>query len=83
MESGKPTPPRYKITELQFEGHVKGSSAEFQATVSIRVLGNGWIRVPLRMEEALAVRAVREEGRGNPLLERSEDEGLVWWSQGR
>ena len=83
VESGKPTPPRYSITELQFEGHVKGDRAEFQATVSIRVLRDGWIRVPLRMAEALAVRAVREEGRSTPVLERTEDEGLVWWAQGR
>ena len=81
-DDAKPPLPSYGITELLFNGRVVGGRAELEATLSVRVLREGWIQVPLRMDEALALRLVRDERGQTPIVIPSEEEGRIWWVEG-
>jgi len=44
-------PVDYSITESNFVGEVKGMSAQFNATFSVQILKDGWVKVPFFLND--------------------------------
>ncbi|MDA1013264.1 MAG: hypothetical protein O3A00_02295 [Planctomycetota bacterium] len=51
--SDVPANERYHVASVNIDGRVRGNLAELTAVVNVKIDVDGWVRVPLRMEEAL------------------------------
>jgi len=73
-------PPRYVIQEIQIGGTAMDRQAELTAEFSIDVRDAGWVRVPLRLGQAILLKEAEYEGSGEQLLEfENQQEGYVSW----
>ncbi len=72
--------PRYVIREIQIDGTATGRKAELAAEFSIDVRDAGWVRVPLRLGQAILLKEADYEGPGEHLLDfEDQQEGYVSW----
>jgi hypothetical protein len=76
--------PRYIIQEIQITGSSMTRKAELVAELvaefSIDVRDAGWVRVPLRLGQAILLKEAEYEGSGEQLLEfENQQEGYVSW----
>ncbi len=76
--------PAYSIESFDLSGVVTGTSAELVARFKIVVHGEQWVRVPLKLTEAVPREEGVYEGPGEHVLERVlGGEGLVVWIRGK
>lgn len=76
--------PGYRLEEVVAEGRISGEHAELALTVTAFVDSEHWVRVPLRMGEALLRSEVKYEGPGEHFLEFDDDEHqYVAWLRGK
>jgi len=76
-------PPAYGVASVELEGDADGDSARLRARVRIQVNQQaGWVRVPLRFDEAV-LQSIEHSGPGGALHEVSDSStGHDWWLQG-
>ena len=72
-------PPAYVIEQAVFSGRVRDERAELRAEFRIRVLSDQWVRVPLRMEQAVLRNLPQFSPEGEHFLQFSLGEGYVAW----
>ena len=77
------TPPQFSLPGLSIQGQVKGDRAELRVQWKIHVRHDGWVRIPLRMNQAILREAPHWDGPGRQLLEFDADrDGYVFWVHG-
>lgn len=75
--------PRYSLQSLSIQGTAQGNRAELTVKVSILVRDENWVRIPLRLEEAVLREAAQYQGSGQQFLHFEEgDDGYVCWIRG-
>ena len=75
--------PRYSLQALTIEGTAKTALAETKATFRILVRDDDWVRVPLRLDQAILRGPVEYKGPGQHLLHyENEGGGYVAWIRG-
>lgn len=71
--------PSYSVQKLAVGGTVSGSRAELLAEFTISVMADGWVGVPLRLNEAI-VRQPVMEGEGEHVLDFDpQRDGYIVW----
>jgi hypothetical protein len=79
-----PPPPGFTLDALSVSGAVEGDLANVQVTATIRIRDEGWVRVPLKLGQAILRQAPRYEGPGEHFLSYDDAEGeYVAWLQGK
>ncbi len=73
------TPPAYAIEQLVLSGTARGSRAEFKAAFGIRLFSDQWVRVPLRLDQAVLRSLPQFAPEGEHFLQFSPAEGYVAW----
>jgi hypothetical protein len=76
-------PPAYLFDSLAITGSVENELASLQAAATIRAREAGWVRVPLRFDQAVLRQAPTYEGPGEHLLTHDDQEGYVAWLKGQ
>ncbi|MGO8744561.1 MAG: hypothetical protein ACLQNE_01100 [Thermoguttaceae bacterium] len=75
--------PRYSLQALKIEGTVKAALAEAKVTFRILVRDEDWVRVPLRLDQAILRGPAQYKGPGQHLLHfENEGGGYVAWIRG-
>jgi len=83
--------PRYSLQWLSIEGEAKADRAELTVEARVIARDDRWIRVPLRLNDAVLREPVPSDGKGGEesqagataeILEYDEEEGYVWWLRG-
>ncbi|MCU0978170.1 MAG: hypothetical protein MUF25_03270 [Pirellulaceae bacterium] len=75
--------PSYALQELTISGTASATRAELTATVTLRLLQTGWVRVPLRLTEAILRRPPSYQGGGELFVTCDHDAGgYVCWIRG-
>lgn len=75
--------PRYRLQALKIEGTVKAALAEAKVTFRILVRDEDWVRVPLRLDQAILRGPAQYKGPGQHLLHfENEGGGYVAWIRG-
>lgn len=75
--------PLYTLETIELSGIVAGTSAELIARFSVVVHGEDWVRIPLKLGEAVPRDVGTYQGPGEHVLERDVDgEGLIAWIRG-
>jgi hypothetical protein len=81
--TGDNSPPAYSFDRLQIRGKLEGNAAICEITLAIRLREPGWIKSPLRMEQAVLREAPTYDGPGEGLIVPSPDgAGYTAWLQG-
>ncbi len=81
--SEQPEPsPRYSLQGLLIQGSARGDQAELKVELTIRVLADNWVRVPLRMDQAVLRNPPQYQGPGQHFLHFEEGAGYVSWIRG-
>ncbi len=76
-------PPSFALQELTITGRADGTRAELTATITLRVSQSGWVRVPLRCNEAILRQPPEYQGDGEFFLSLDPDNGgHVCWLHG-
>jgi hypothetical protein len=84
----KPSPsgvqlPSYVLQELTISGTASSTRAELTATVTLRLQQSGWVRVPLRLNEAILRQPPSYQGGGELFVSCDHDGGgYVCWIRG-
>jgi hypothetical protein len=71
--------PHFVIQEIRISGIAKDRQAELTAEFSIDVRDSGWVRVPLRLGQAVLLKEAEYEGPGEQLLDFENQQGYVSW----
>jgi hypothetical protein len=75
-----PALPAYSLQELTINGQVRGQHAELDATIGVRPLRDGWVKVPLRFAGAILREPARRTGNGEFFLTCEGDgNGFTGW----
>jgi hypothetical protein len=74
--------PQYSLLGLTIEGVARGDQAELKVELTIRVLAEHWVRVPLRMDQAVLRGPAEYQGAGQHFLHFEEGAGYVSWIRG-
>jgi hypothetical protein len=78
-----PPPPPYSLDSLAVTGKADGAAADLQVTVVTRVREAGWVKVPLRFDQAAVLESPKYQGPGEYVLGGTEaDKGNVLWLKG-
>jgi hypothetical protein len=73
-------PPRYSLQRITVVGTVRGQQAELTIRFKIRADDQNWVRIPLRLEQAVLTEPVQHEGSGEQFTHFEENgEGYVSW----
>lgn len=75
-----PPLPTYALQDLSITGTANGDQAELTATVAIRLLRDGWVRVPLRFSNAFLLEA-NSGVDGELFVAYEKDDGYVCYIQ--
>jgi hypothetical protein len=76
--------PRYTLQQMAAVGTVSGQRAELTIRFKILIDDKNWVRVPLRLEQAVLAQPVQYEGPGQQFTHFEENgEGYVAWIRGR
>ncbi len=76
-------PPRYALQAFQATGKAMGDWVELQVRLNLVTREEGWIRVPLRLDQAILRRDVQYEGLGQHFVQfDSSGDGYVVWVRG-
>lgn len=73
------TPPAYAVEQVAISGTARGQRAQFKAEFRIRLLSDQWVRVPLRMDQAVLHSLPQFAPEGEHFLQFSPSEGYVAW----
>jgi len=76
-------PPRFVLRSLRMAGEVKGDFAFMTVSASAVANADGWVRIPLRMNQAMLLPGSEDKSDANNLLEFDQDSGLVWRVKGK
>lgn len=80
--SGVPLP-SYALQELTISGTASATRADLTATMTLRLQQPGWVRVPLRLNEAILREPPGYQGGGELLVSCDQDGGgYVCWLRG-
>ncbi len=71
--------PSYVIQEIEITGSVKDGQAELVAEFSIDVQDSSWVKIPLRLGQAILLAQAEYHGPGRQLLEFEDQQGYVSW----
>lgn len=71
--------PAYSLNELALQGEVQGAFAALEAEISVVVDRSDWVRVPLRMTQAIARTALEHTGPGEFRCHFEPQQGWVAW----
>lgn len=71
--------PAFTLEELTLRGAAQGNAAEFDAQLRLTVDRRDWVRIPLRMPQALALAAPEYEGGGEFRCQYDPAQGWVAW----
>lgn len=74
--------PSYSIQTLSANGVVRGEHAELTVTFRYVVRGDDWVRVPLRLDQAVLRGTAKHKGSGKQFLHWDATSGYVSWVQG-
>ncbi len=75
--------PRYSLQSLSISGSVQGNRAELTVKLSILVRDENWVRIPLRLDQAVLRGAAQYQGPGQQFLHFEEGgDGYVCWIRG-
>ncbi len=75
--------PTYTLQELTLSGTASATRAELTATISLRLLQAGWVRVPLRLTDAILRHPPDYQGGGELFVTCDHDSGgYVCWIRG-
>ena len=81
---GGDRPPRYSLQRIAAAGTAAGKQAELTIQVQVLVRDDDWVRVPLRLDQALLREAPRYKGPGRLFVQyEGEDAGYVCWIRGK
>lgn len=72
-------PPAYAIEDIALSGTVQNQRAEFKAEFGIRLFSDQWVRVPLRLDQAVLHSLPHFAPDGEQFLHFSPAEGYVAW----
>ncbi len=75
-------PPAYAIEQAALVGTARDQRSEWKAEFHIRVLSDQWVRVPLRMDQAVLRSPPQFAPQGEHFLQFSPNEGYVAWLRG-
>jgi hypothetical protein len=76
--------PRYSLQQMAAVGTVNGQRAELTIRFKILIDDAGWVRVPLRLEQAVLSEPVHYDGSGEQFTHFEEHgEGYVAWIRGK
>lgn len=76
-------PPAYAIGELALSGRADASRATLQARFTLTVHAEGWVRVPLRLDDVVLVERAAYDGPGQHVLNfDAKGDGYVLWIRG-
>lgn len=85
-----PRPPAYSFADLvELRGKSAGQQAELTVVVPLRLVSggdaaSGWVRIPLRLNQAVLTAVPEFTGSGQMFLEyRPDDDGYVAWVQSK
>ena len=77
-------PPRYSVQGIKATGSAAEEYAELRLQFQVLVRDDGWVRVPLRLDQGLLRGAAASQGRGEQFVRyEGEGEGYVWWVRGK
>jgi hypothetical protein len=78
-----PALPPYSLQDVTIQGTADQRQADFTIGISVRVQSEGWIRVPLRFNDAVLRESPKHQGEGEFFLEyEKEGGGYVWFLKG-
>jgi len=80
LDNPGPPLPTYALQDLSITGTASGSQAKLTATVAIKLVRDGWVRVPLRFSNAFLLEA-KYEGDGKLFVTYEKDDGYVCYVQ--
>ena len=72
----------YVIQSMRLQGRAGEGHAEFSARFRLLVQQPRWVRIPLRLEEAILIEPEDYQGPGEHLLQFEEGSGYVLWVRG-
>jgi hypothetical protein len=76
------TPPAFTVQELLIQGTASRSRADLTVQVTVRLQRKGWIRIPLRFNEAVMFEPPQYDGDGELFVGCEKDTGeYVCWIQ--
>ncbi|QDU99231.1 hypothetical protein [Lignipirellula cremea] len=82
LESPQPQR-RFSLLSMNIRGPVKDGSAQLKATFRIKLLLEGWARVPLRLNNTYLVKEALYRGEGEHFVDYTEDgDGYACWIRG-
>jgi hypothetical protein len=77
-------PPRYSVERMTVAGTAAEEYAELSLQFQVLVRDDGWVRVPLRLDQGLLRGVATSKGRGEQFVHyEGEGEGYVWWVRGK
>jgi hypothetical protein len=75
--------PSYALQELTVSGTANATRAELAATLTLRLQQSGWVRIPLRLNEAILRQPPSYQGGGELFVSYDQDGGgYVCWIRG-
>lgn len=82
-QNGAVQPPEFGVVSVELDGEADGDHVRMRGKVRVQInRKDGWIRVPLRFDEAV-LQEIVHTGPGDALHERNEvATGHDWWMQG-
>ncbi len=77
-------PPRYSVQRMTASGRAAEEYAELSLQFQVLVRDDGWVRVPLRLDQGLLRGLATSKGQGEQFVHyEGEGEGYVWWVRGK
>ncbi len=77
-------PPKYSLQKIDVTGRAHAQYAELTIRIAVLLRGDDWIRIPLRLDEALLHGAAKYEGEGRQFLcYEADGDGYVCWLRGQ
>ncbi len=77
-------PPRYSVQRMTASGTAAEEYAELSLQFQVLVRDDGWVRVPLRLDQGLLRAVATSKSRGEQFVHyEGEGEGYVWWVRGK
>jgi len=76
--------PRYSLQGMSASGVAKGEYVELTVEFQVLVRDDNWVRVPLRLDQAVLQQKVQYQGPGQQFLHYEKDgEGYICWIRGK
>jgi hypothetical protein len=73
-------PLRFVLKEMSMDGEVSAGQALLAVEFNVHVTQQGWVRVPLRLANAILAEPARFEGSGEQFVQfNAEEGGYQWW----